>query len=130
MLSLMSDVQNLSLAQMQWLGECPQPWEINSEIGRLADDAPPGGKWFRFLRYDVRLDSEWLKDNLGLDFTEDEVEKFRRMDDSGIIKNIYAIARLAAELQVKREHFFPDPPAPAAALGQPVQQPMPVSQPL
>ena len=33
---------------------------------------------------------------------------------SGIIKNIYAIARLAAETQVKREHFFPDATAPAA----------------
>ena len=52
----------------------------------------------------------WLKKHLQLDFTEQEVENFRRMDDPGIIKNIYAIARLAAELQVKREHFFPDNP--------------------
>jgi hypothetical protein len=127
LLSLMSDIQNLSLAQMQWLGECPQPWEINSEVGTLINDAPPGGKWFRFLRYDVRLDPRWLSENLQLDFTEQEVEKFRRMDDPGIIKNIYAIARLAAELQVKREHFFPDAPAPATVGGQPVQlQPVPV----
>ena len=27
------------------------------------------------------------------------------MDDPGIIKNIYAIARLAAEMQVMREHI-------------------------
>jgi hypothetical protein len=126
MLSLMSDVQNLSLAQMQWLGECPDPWEINSEIGQLVGDAPPGGKWFRFLRYDVRLDPVWLKQNLQLDFTEQEVEKFRRMDDPGIIKNIYAIARLAAELQVKREHFFPDTATPSAVGGQSANpQPMP-----
>jgi hypothetical protein len=103
---------------MQWLGECPQPWEINSEVGRLTGDAPPGGKWFRFLRYDVRLDPVWLKENLHLDFTDQEVEKFRRMDDPGIIKNIYAIARLAAELQVKREHFFPEVAVPSAADGQ------------
>ena len=42
------------------------------------------------------------------------------MDDPGIIKNIYAIARLAAELQVKREHFFPEPAPKAAAAGQPM----------
>ncbi len=111
LLSLMSDIESLSLAQMQWLGECPQPWIINSEIRDLAGDAPPGGKWFRFLRYDVRLEASWLRENLHLDFTESEVENFRRMDDPGIIKNIYAIARLAAETQVKREHFFPDAPA-------------------
>jgi hypothetical protein len=105
---------------MQWLGECPDPWEINSEIGQLAGDAPPGGKWFRFLRYDVRLDPVWLKQNLQLDFTDREVDKFRKMDDPGIIKNIYAIARLAAELQVKREHFFPDAAAsPAAGVSPP-----------
>jgi hypothetical protein len=130
LLSLMSDIQNLSLAQMQWLGECPDPWEINSEVGKLVGDAPPGGKWFRFLRYDVRLDPVWLKENLHLDFTEQEVEKFRRMDDPGIIKNIYAIARLAAELQVKREHFFPDVQAVSAAGGQsPGPQVSPAGQP-
>jgi hypothetical protein len=128
LLSLMSDIENLSLAQMQWLGECPQPWEINSEVRRLAGDVPPGGKWFRFLRYDVRLDPVWLKENLHLDFTDQEVEKFRRMDDPGIIKNIYAIARLAAELQVKREHFFPEVVAPGATGGQsPNSQPLPAS---
>jgi hypothetical protein len=108
LLSLMGDVETLSLAQMQWLGECPQPWQINSEIRDLSKDGPPGGKWFRFLRYDVRLEVPWLKENLHLDFTEREVEKFHQMDDPGIIKNIYAIARLAAELQVKREHLFPE----------------------
>ncbi|HEU5286271.1 MAG TPA: patatin-like phospholipase family protein [Sphingomicrobium sp.] len=126
LLSLMSDVQTLSLAQMQWLGECPDPWEINSEIGQLAGDAPPGGKWFRFLRYDVRLDPVWLKQNLQLDFTDREVDKFRKMDDPGIIKNIYAIARLAAELQVKREHFFPNvAPASAAGVQAPHSLPLP-----
>lgn len=119
LLSLMSDVETLSLAQMQWLGECPQPWEINSEIRDLAGDSPPGGKWFRFLRYDVRLETAWLRDNLQLDFTESEVLKFRQMDDPGIIKNIYALARLAAEIQVKREHFFPDAAAPAAPAAPP-----------
>ena len=90
------------------------------QIRNLANDAPPGGKWFRFLRYDVRLDPIWLKEHMGLDFTESEVERFRRMDDPGIIKNIYAIARLAAELQVKREHFFPDPPRKQVPPGQPM----------
>ena len=39
---------------------------INSEIGTLAGDGPPGGKLFRFTRYDVRLEQEWL-DDLGVD---------------------------------------------------------------
>jgi hypothetical protein len=73
----------------------------------------------------VRLDPVWLKQNLQLDFTDREVDKFRKMDDPGIIKNIYAIARLAAELQVKREHFFPNV-APASAAGVQAPHSLPV----
>ena len=57
LLSMMGDTQTLALAQMQWLGDCPDPWPINSEIGSLADELPPGSRWFRFMRYDVRSSS-------------------------------------------------------------------------
>jgi hypothetical protein len=106
LLSMMSDAETLSLAQMQWLGQCPRPWEINSEIRDLRDDGPPGGKWFRFLRYDVRLEAPWLKQNLDLNLGDREVERLRRMDDPGIISTIYEIARTAAEQQVKLEHLL------------------------
>jgi hypothetical protein len=109
MLSLMSDAETLTLAQMQWLGDCPQPWTINSEIKDLAGDSPPGKKWFHFMRYDVRLERPWLKDTLGLNFSDTEVERFRQMDDPGIIEAIYDIARQAAEQQIKLEHLLPDP---------------------
>ena len=70
LLSMMSDSQAMILAQMQWMGECPQPWVINSEIGTLAGDGPPGGKMFRFLRYDVRLEQQWLADELDVRLSE------------------------------------------------------------
>jgi Patatin-like phospholipase len=109
LLSVMNDTETLALAQMQWLGECPQPWEINTEIGDMAQDICFGKKWFRFLRYDVRLECPWLKKHLNLDLSEREVERFRRMDDPGIIKCIYGIARIAAEQQVKLEHLSGKP---------------------
>jgi uncharacterized protein len=91
---------------MQWLGECPEPWLINSEIGTLADDGPPGGKLFRFLRYDVRLETDWLKEKLDLTVAPKDIERYRHMDDPGIIKSIYEIAKAAAEKQVKIEHLI------------------------
>jgi hypothetical protein len=106
LMSLMTDAETLILAQMQWLGECPMPWVINSEIGSLAGDGPPGGKLFRFLRYDVRLETQWLQEELGLNIAPEEVERFRHMDDPGIVQSIYEIARLAAEKQVKLEHLI------------------------
>jgi hypothetical protein len=105
LMSMMNDAEMLILAQMQWLGECPMPWPINSEIGTLADDGPPGGKLFRFLRYDVRLESDWLKDKLDLTVAPADVERYRHMDDPGIIQSIYQIAQVAAERQVRIEHL-------------------------
>jgi hypothetical protein len=108
LLSMMTDTQSHALAQMQWLGECPDPWIINSELGTLANELPPGQRWFRFMRYDVRLEQPWLKKELGMDLHEVEVLRMRNMDDPGIIKSIYDLARNAAAKQVKAEHFFPD----------------------
>ena len=105
LMSLMNDSENHALAMMQWLGECPMPWPINSEVGTMADDAPPGGKLFRFLRYDVRLEVEWLKTELGLDVKETDLIRFRTMDDPGIVREIFEISRIAAAKHVKPEHW-------------------------
>ncbi len=106
LMSLMTDAEILVLAQMQWLGESPAPWVINSEIGTLADDSPPGGKMFRFVRYDVRLEQEWLK-RLGVTVADRDLARYRGMDDPTVVEAIYKIAQKAAEEQVKPEHFFP-----------------------
>jgi hypothetical protein len=112
--SLMSDVQNLILMQMQYLGECLNPWPINSEVGTLCEEKPPQGKMFRFLRYDVRLELPWIEAELGpkveevfgRKLTEDDVVRMRSMDDPTIIEDIYKLATIAAEKQVKAEHWL------------------------
>jgi hypothetical protein len=117
--SLMSDIQSFILMQMQFLGKCLTPWVINSEIGALAHDAPPNGKLFTFLRYDVRLELSWIEQELGPEvdrifgrkLTEDDVIRMRSMDDPTIIPDIYALAKLAAAKQVKPEHWLGSLPA-------------------
>jgi len=106
LISLMTDAEMLVLALMQWMGECPAPWPINSEIGTLAGDAPPGGKMFRFLRYDVRLERDWLARELGYHASEQAVTRLRGMDDPELVHELYKIGSLAAEKQVKTEHFM------------------------
>jgi hypothetical protein len=107
LMSMMGDTQTLALAQMQWLGECPAPWPINSEIGSLANEMPFGHHWFRFMRYDLGLEKPWLLKYLDKDLTEDVVAGYRNMDDPSIIQTIYDLAVEAAERQVKPCHFFP-----------------------
>ena len=106
LISMMNDAEVLVMALMQWMGECPAPWIINSEVGTLADVIPPGGKLFRFLRYDVRLEKKWLADELGVEVTDDVLERLRGMDDPSMVDQLYDIGRRAAEKQVQPEHLF------------------------
>jgi hypothetical protein len=110
LMSLMNDAQAFILLQMQYLGECLTPWLINSEVGTLAGDGPSQGKLFRYMRYDVRLEPLWLKDNLGVDLTPKEAVRLRAMDDPSIIQPIYELATMAAAKQVKAEHWVGDLP--------------------
>jgi hypothetical protein len=105
LISLMTDAEMLVLALMQWMGECPAPWPINSEVGTLAEDLPPGGKMFRFLRYDVRLEKDWLARELNYDVSDDALAGLRGMDDPAAVHELYKIGRMAAEKQVKMEHL-------------------------
>src|SRR5262249_467498 len=117
--SLMGDIQQFILMQMQYLGNCLTPWIINSEIGSLARDAPPPGKMVSFLRYAVRPDLQWMEEELGPDverefgrkLTDDDVIRMRSMDDPTIIPDIYRLARIAAKKQVKPEHWLGALPA-------------------
>jgi uncharacterized protein len=118
LLSMMNDVQTFVVMQMQFLGLTLTPWVINSEVGTLAEDGPHNGKMFRYLRYDVRLELPWIEKELGpevrkafgRDLTELDVIRMRAMDDPTIIESIYKLATLAAEKQVKAEHWLGDVP--------------------
>jgi uncharacterized protein len=115
--SLMTDIKSFVLSHMQFLGECPAPWWINSEVGRLEGESPPGGKQFRFLRYDVQLELNWIEEQLGEDIerefgrrlTEIDVVRMRSLDDPTIVEDLYRLARIAARKQVKAEHWLGEP---------------------
>lgn len=119
LLSLMADMQTFVLVQMQYLGNCLTPWWINSEVKDLAEESPPQGKMFTFLRYDLRLELPWIErelgdeveERLGRRLTADDVMRMRSLDDPGIIGDIYLLAQIAAKKQVKAEHWLGDLPA-------------------
>jgi patatin-like phospholipase len=114
--ALISDAERFVLAQMQYLGVCPAPWTIDSELERLEGENPDG-KRFRFLRYNVVLERDWLDtlrdevgpqvfdDKLGRRLTDNDIVRLRGMDDPTIIEDIYQIARFAAHQQVKADDW-------------------------
>ena len=106
LMSLMTDAETFTLAQMQWMGECLTQWRINSEVGSLCEEVPQGGKMFRFMRYDVKLEVNWLREELDVKVSSSDAERFRCMDNPAIVNEIYEIAKLAAAKQVKPEHWL------------------------
>ncbi|HWP16195.1 MAG TPA: hypothetical protein VNM46_11265, partial [Xanthobacteraceae bacterium] len=105
LLSVMDDTSTQALAMMQWMGDSPTPWRINSEI-QDVHDAFPGGPLFRFLRYDVRLEHGWLEQNLDLKLSAKDLVRVRQMDNPAAIPLAYEIGCMAAERQVRAEHLL------------------------
>ena len=99
--SQISDAQQQVLALMSWLGHSPTPWVVNSELGDLGGVPGPCPPLFEFLRYDIRLEQDWLKAELGETYSEAAVNALRPMDDPAIIPELYRLASAAAKLQVQ-----------------------------
>jgi hypothetical protein len=114
--SVLQDAETSVLAQMQMLGVSPTHWRINSEIGNLSGEDegfPMGGPHFSFLHYDVRLELPWIQQALGTEadkvlgrpLTEADVIRLRSLDNATNIPDLYNLARIAADIQIKPEHF-------------------------
>ena len=104
----MSDSDELILALMSWLGHSPTKWIVNSEMGDLGAIAPPNNRpLFRFLRYDVRLESNWLAEELGITMDEATVANLRPMDNPENVPALYKLGVHAAGRLVRREDLLP-----------------------
>ena len=75
--SMMSDNDALVLTTMQILGRCQTPWSINSEIGNLCGVCVAPKPLFDFARYDLVLEHEWLKHDLGVEFSDRQLAQLR-----------------------------------------------------
>jgi hypothetical protein len=101
-----SDAQQLVDMLMSWLGNSPMSWPINSELGDLGRVSPPFDQpLFNFLRYDVKLETDWLARELGVSVDGRTVSAYRRLDAPENIPAIYELGVRAAERQVRREHL-------------------------
>jgi hypothetical protein len=115
LVSVAYDNVELSVSTLQWLGHCPQPWYINSELGDMADARPPGvTPLWTFLRYDAPLEDRWLRQSIDMDIAPAQMSQLERLDDQRQIPTLSRIGRAAAERQVCAAHFadaFTPPPA-------------------
>lgn len=104
---LIQDTQVQTLTLMQMLGRPVVPQVINSEIGDMDGYLLPPDPLFEFLRYDIRLEDDWLRDTLGVTLKPRDLMRLRQMDNPDIVPEAYALGQIAAERLVRPEHFAP-----------------------
>jgi hypothetical protein len=105
--SLMDDCGGVNLGIMQWLTACSGPsWVINRALGDMREDSANGPKLARFSRYNVRLETEWCQQNLGLTYDEDKLDDLAQMDKPENLQELARIGAKAAQMQVRLEHLL------------------------
>lgn len=103
--AMVAENERLVLTLLGYFGQSDPRWIINTELGDLADAAPPGGKLFRLARYDAPLEAEWLRRELGEDLPAATVARLRRMDDPSNLDTLYRLGGKAAARQVRADHL-------------------------
>jgi len=103
--SMIAQSEDLVLTMMGFLGQSVVPWLINSEIGDLGLGPRGAEPMFRFVRYDARLEADWLRTELGRDFNELDVLALRRMDSVSSIERLLDVGRKAGAKLVQPDHW-------------------------
>jgi uncharacterized protein len=101
---LMSDASWQNQLILQYLSTTPTPWEINREVGDLAEDLLTPEPLLSYLRYNVWLDEGGLQE-IGLAGLASAVTSLRDMSAARNRYDLTHIGEEAAHRQVKEEHF-------------------------
>ncbi|MFQ3451936.1 patatin-like phospholipase family protein [Bradyrhizobium sp. UFLA01-814] len=103
--SLMDDCGRHNHGMLQWLTNCLTPWSIDRAVEDMVADSRGGPQLATYARYNVLLETTWLKKTVAIDRTPDALAKIAAMDDPNNMDELAEIGRLAAVRQVKPEHF-------------------------
>jgi hypothetical protein len=105
-LSIMQDANWMSQAMLQWMAASPTAWTIDSEIDDLDSDLLGGGpELLSYLRYEVKLQSQWLQDTLGVTMSEEQCDRLYAMDEAQNVWELVRLGDLAAKVQIDPAHF-------------------------
>jgi predicted acylesterase/phospholipase RssA len=104
LMSLAFDTSQLAISLLQWLGESPQPWTINSEVGSFSG-CPPGPPLWTFVRYDAPLEAAWLERALGKAPADALLKRYMRIDGAANIPALLDLGLAVGAATIKEEHF-------------------------
>ena len=83
----------------------PNSWLVDRAVGSMRLDSQTGPQLATYVRYNVVLEQDWLKSELGLDLASDMIEHIRNMDDTSTLSELAMLGRRAAEKQIQPHHM-------------------------
>jgi len=105
LLSLMDDCGALVETLLQWMSTSPSPRTIDRELADLRHDVLGGTPLLTYLRYNIELERDSLKSELGLDLSAEDVEPLSAMDDPANMRMLAKIGDLVGEKKVFERDF-------------------------
>jgi len=101
---MIHDASELNQTIMQWLSNSHTATTIDSQIGSLNADSISPSPMLSYLRYDVMLEKTVL-DELGFNYTEDELDSLRKIDSVHQLKDLENIGNKASKNSALDDHF-------------------------
>jgi hypothetical protein len=105
LVALMDDCGALVETLLQWMSTSPSARTIDRELADLRHDIIGGTPLLTYLRYNVQLDSDSLKSDLGLELSPDEVEPLSEMDAPENMPRLREIGELVGHKKVQANDF-------------------------
>ncbi len=103
--SLMNDCAESVETILQWLSDSPTARNIDAALNDLKPDLLAERPLIQYLRYNVHLESTWLKENLDEDRPAEEVKDLKEMDRPENMEVLWELGVKAAERQIQNQHF-------------------------
>jgi len=105
LLSIMNDTSDLVETLMQWMSESPTSRAIDGEVGDFRDDLIAGIPLITYHRYNVLLEDDWVKKELGIELDAGESKELSKMHLPGNMERLAELGRISADNHLSVEHL-------------------------
>jgi hypothetical protein len=105
LVALMDDCAALVETMLQWMSTGPKARTIDRELGDLRQDLMGDAPLLTYLRYNIELERDSLRHELGLDLSAEQVEPLSAMDDPDNMAMLKKIGDLVGTQRVDDGDF-------------------------
>ena len=101
---MMDGADELNRTLLQLLSDSPTAEVINKEQKKV--ESPALQNTLTYLRYNVRLEAQWLKDHLDITLSDKEAKALAKLDSVAGMSRLEDIGRKGANAQLDLSHFI------------------------